>query len=90
MHKQEASILFRVLGNETAVKAMKMLYNRGKMDFDTLAKVVGADEEEFNLALHNLTNNSLVIINDGIFEVNKALLDELLSFIVTPCGCTHK
>ena len=89
MHKQEASILFKALGDETSVKMMKMLYNRGAMDFSTLSSVVGGSPLEFNNSLESLLDNELVLLNDEIYSANVELLDTLLKFIVTPCGCTH-
>ena len=90
MHKDEASRLFLALGDENAVKMAKMLYNRGDMNYDTLLNVVGCSIISFNKALESMLNTNLVLLNNDIYSINRELLDTLLKFIITPCGCTHK
>lgn len=90
MHKQDASQLFAVLGNEDTVKMAKMLFNRGAMNYDTLHQVITQDEEALKKALTMMQECGLVFLDNDMYQINKPLLDELLSFIVTPCGCTRK
>lgn len=87
MHKKEASELFNVLGNEDRVKIMKMLYNRGKLTFKELLSIIGCDEKELTDSLEKLLYFNLITTDNKIYSCNRELLNELLSFIITPCGC---
>lgn len=89
MHKKEASELFKVLGNEDRVKIMKMLYNRGKLTFSELLQIIGCDNAELTNSLNILIGVDLVSYDGNEYSCNKDHLNELLSFIVTPCGCTR-
>lgn len=90
MHKKEASELFNVLGNEDRVKIMKMLYNRGDLTFKELLSIIGYDENELTDSLEKLLYFNLITTDNEIYSCNKKLLNELLSFIITPCGCVRK
>ncbi len=90
MHKKEASELFNVLGNEDRVKIMKMLYNRGDLTFKELLSIIGFDEKELTDSLEKLLYFNLITTDNEIYSCNRELLNELLSFIVTPCGCVRK
>ena len=90
MHKDDAAKLFSALGDENAVKMVKMLYNKGDMSFDKLKEVVGCSLLDFNKALEAMLGCELVIMDNDICSLNKELLNTLLKFLVTPCGCTHK
>lgn len=90
MHKKEASELFNVLGNEDRVKIMKMLYNRGDLTFKELLSIIGCDEKELTDILEKLLYFNLITTDNEIYSCNRELLNELLSFIVTPCGCVKK
>ncbi len=89
MHKQEASLLFSILGNEDCVKMAKMLYNKGEMNLEDLKKAVGTTDEKFDNALNMMLDVELVF-KDKVYKINEALLKELLAFIVTPCSCVRK
>ncbi len=90
MHKEEASYLFSVLGNPNSVKIAKMLYNKGDMDISNLEKLIKTTPEEFMKALSNLLEAKLVLLEATLYKINKPLLENLLAFIVTPCGCCKK
>ena len=90
MHKKEASELFNVLGNEDRVKIMKMLYNGGDLTFKELLSIIGCDEKELTDSLEKLLYFNLITTDNEIYSCNRELLTELLSFIVTPCGCVKK
>lgn len=90
MHKDDASYLFGILADENAVKMAKMLYNKGDMDIDMLFKATGCGLVDFNKALTSMLEGELVLLNDTSYSINRPLLDTLLKFIVTPCGCVHK
>lgn len=90
MHKKEASELFNVLGNEDRVKIMKMLYNRDDLTFKELLSIIGCDEKELTDSLEKLLYFNLITTDNEIYSCNRELLNELLSFIVTPCGCVKK
>lgn len=90
MHKKEASELFNVLGNEDRVKIMKMLYNRGDLTFKELLSIIGCDEKGLTDSLEKLLYFNLITTDNEIYSCNRELLTELLSFIVTPCGCVKK
>lgn len=90
MHKKEASELFNVLGNEDRVKIMKMLYNRGDLTFKELLSIIDCDEKELTDSLEKLLYFNLITTDNEIYSCNRELLNELLSFIVTPCGCVRK
>lgn len=90
MHKKEASELFNVLGNEDRVKIMKMLYNRDDLTFKELLSIIGCDEKELTDSLEKLLYFNLITTDNEIYSCNRELLNELLSFIVTPCGCVRK
>lgn len=90
MHKKEASELFNVLGNEDRVKIMKMLYNRGDLTFKEFLSIIGCDEKELTDSLEKLLYFNLITTDNEIYSCNKKLLNELLSFIITPCGYVRK
>ena len=90
MHKKEASELFNVLGNEDRVKIMKMLYNRGDLTFKELLSIISCDEKELTNSLEKLLYFNLITTDNEIYSCNRELLNELLSFIITPCGCVRK
>lgn len=90
MHKKEASELFNVLGNEDRVKIMKKLYNRGDLTFKELLSIIGCDEKELTNSLEKLLYFNLITTDNEIYSCNRELLNELLSFIITPCGCVRK
>lgn len=90
MHKKEASELFNVLGNEDRVKIMKKLYNRGDLTFKELLSIIGCDEKELTDSLEKLLYFNLITTDNEIYSCNRELLNELLSFIITPCGCVRK
>lgn len=90
MHKNEAAELFKVLSNPECTKICKMLYNKGDLSFNDLILIIGVDSGTLKLLLHPLVEKGLVVKNDDIYKINKEYIDELMSFISTPCGCARK
>lgn len=90
MHKQEASELFLVLGNPDRVKIMKFLYNNDIIyTLPMLENLVEfLDVLEKNLKV--LLENNLLLKKENGYICNKEKVDELMSFITTPCGCMKK
>lgn len=90
MHKQEVSELFLVLGNQDRVKIMKFLYNNDIIyTLPMLENLVEfLDELENNLKV--LLENNLLLKKENGYICNKEKVDELMSFITTPCGCMKK
>lgn len=86
MHKDDASLLFAVLGDASRVKIVKMLYNRSAMSEEQLQEKI--DGECLKDHLEILLNSQLIFKNDHfLYECNKSLVDELMHFITTPCKC---
>lgn len=86
MHKDDAAKLFGVLSDGSRVKICKMLYLKGSLDFDELLNLIGCDDIKLNEHLNLLIESELVIKEDK-YLINSELLDTLMSFISTPCGC---
>lgn len=91
MHKQEASILFKALGDESRVKIVKVLYNKGEICACKLLDIVECKQATLSHHLKVLSNLELITCRkDGkqrLYSCNKELVDELMSFVSTPCGC---
>lgn len=91
MHKQEASYLFSILSNGERVKILKFLYNNKIVyTFDMIKAFVDLNEEELKSSLDLLLNNNLILSKDNGYMANYQFIDELMDFIRTPCGCSHK
>ena len=88
MHKEEAAKLFSVLADGDRVKIVKMLYNRGNMDFETLSLLIGSVDNKFSSDISLLMDHELIGKDKDLFFANKARIDELMKFISTPCGCS--
>ena len=89
MHKKEASELFKVLGKEDRLKITKIIYNLGNLTLSELLQIIGCDNAELANSLNILIGVDLVSYDGNEYSCNKDHLNELLSFIVTPCGCTR-
>lgn len=89
MHKDQAAQLFGALSEPTRVKCMKLLYHNGEMDREKLALCNGVDEEKIKAETAVLADAGLIFVNGNVCRCNKQLLDELTSFIATPCGCVR-
>lgn len=87
MHKEEASKLFFVLGKPNTVKMAKMLYNKGAMSKEALAALIKTSDIEFAADLKSMVEANLILVNGAEVEINRELIDTLMKFIVTPCGC---
>ena len=94
MHKEEASKLFKVLSDESRVKIVKVLYHRDELCACKLLEVVNCCQSTLSHHMSVLTESNLVIPRkDGKwvhYRCNKELVDQLMSFIQTPCGCVGK
>jgi len=84
MHKDDAAILFGVLANGNRIKILKKLYTKGNMDLDTIQMMFDCDIKE---DLKILMNNQFINYQNNQYEINKELVDQLMKFISTPCGC---
>ena len=86
MHKDDASLLFAVLGDASRVKIVKMLYNMSAMNEEQLCQRLNGEDLKNHLEI--LLNSRLVFKNDiSLYECNKSLVDELMHFVTTPCKC---
>lgn len=91
MHKQEASYLFSILSNGERVKILKFLYNNKIVySFDMIKAFVDLNEEELKSSLDLLLDNNLILSKDNGYMANYQFIGELMDFIRTPCGCSHK
>ena len=91
MHKQEASYLFSILSNGERVKILKFLYNNKIVySFDMIKAFVDLNEEELKSSLDLLLDNNLILSKDNGYMANYQFIDELMDFIRTACGCSHK
>lgn len=86
LHKDEAAKLFIALGNPNAVKICKMLYSYKALESEELFGLIKCNVNEYNEQINNLNELNIIIINKKI-EINKDLIDELMSFITTKCKC---
>lgn len=90
MHKDEASIGFKILSDSNRVKIAKFLYTKGDLSFDDLLCISGYEENELKASLQLMIDNSLINKkDDNMYSINKEYVDTLLDFIRTPCGCCH-
>ena len=86
MHKDDASVLFSVLGDSNRVKIVKMLYNKSALSEEQLKTIFEGVELKDHLEI--LLNSQLIFKNEhALYECNKPLVDELMHFITTPCKC---
>lgn len=94
MHKEEASKLFRVLGNETRVKIVKILFNNDKVLMDNFYHIFSSDRNELEMHFALLKEANLVMEktegNNIYYICNKRLLNELMSFFKTKCSCCEQ
>ena len=51
---------------------------------------VDLNEEELKSSLDLLLDNNLILSKDNGYMANYQFIDELMDFIRTPCGCSHK
>ena len=90
MHKQEASELFLVLGNQDRIKIMKFLYNNDIIYTLPMLENLVEFLEELENNLKVLLENNLLLKKENGYICNKEKVDELMNFITTPCGCMKK
>ena len=90
MHKQEASELFLVLGNPDRVKIIKFLYNNDIIYTLPMLENLVEFLDELDNNLKVLLENNLLLKKENGYICNKEKVDELMSFITTPCGCMKK
>ena len=87
MHKDEASRLFASLGDPNRVKIVKMLYHNSTLSIERLSQMMDLSSLELKAHLNVLTEVDLVKKQNEDYCCDKELLDTLLSFIPTRCGC---
>ncbi|MDE7263706.1 MAG: helix-turn-helix domain-containing protein [Anaeroplasmataceae bacterium] len=87
MHKEEASRLFSSLADPNRVKIVKMLYHNSSLSLEVLEKKIELSEFELRTDLNLLCSVGLLTKQEEEYRCNKELVDTLLSFIPTKCGC---
>lgn len=87
MHKDEASYLFSVLGKPYRVKIVKMLYHNVSLTSEQIKERLDLDETLVEAHLETLCRANLIQQKDYSYFCNKELVDALMSFISTKCGC---
>lgn len=87
MHKEEASVLFAGLGHPDRVKIVKMLYHNETLSITQLLERMGIDAANIELHLQALKELKIVKLEGYYCSCNKELIDQLMSFITTKCGC---
>ncbi|MDE6407564.1 MAG: helix-turn-helix domain-containing protein [Anaeroplasmataceae bacterium] len=87
MHKDEASRLFASLGDPNRVKIVKMLYHNETLSVEALTQIMDLSSLELKSHLSLLCEVGLVKKQNEEYCCNKELLDTLLAFIPTRCGC---
>ncbi|MDE5856150.1 MAG: helix-turn-helix domain-containing protein, partial [Anaeroplasmataceae bacterium] len=87
MHKEEASKLFASLGDGSRVKIVKMLYHNPVLSLDNLCERMDMNSFELKAHLNILCEVGLISKTEEQYSCNKELVDTLLSFIPTKCGC---
>lgn len=87
MHKEEASRLFASLGDPNRVKIVKMLYHNPNLNLEMLGNRMEVSSIELKAHLSILEEVGLVTKNADTYNCNKEVLETLLSFITTRCGC---
>lgn len=87
MHKEEASRLFGSLADPVRVKIVKMLYHNATLDLQALESRMDLSEFELRTHLNLLCGVGIISKENDEYHCNKELIDTLLSFIPTKCGC---
>ena len=91
MHKQEASVLFKALGDETRVKIVKVLYHNQEICACKFLDMVDCAQSTLSHHLSILVEVGLLTHRkEGkkmLYSCNKQLVDELMTFIPTRCKC---
>ena len=90
MHKQEASELFSTLGNPDRVKMMNFLYNNDIVYTLPMLENLVDSLDELGDNLKILLENNLLLKKENGYVCNKEKIEELMNFIITPCGCMKK
>lgn len=87
MHKEEAGMLFECLGDPNRVKIVKLLYHTSFLTLVELEERIGISLIELKTHLQKLTDCNLIFSNESKYKCNKELVDTLMNFISTRCGC---
>lgn len=90
LHKEEVAELFKVLANPNRVKMVKQLYNNASKTEEDFKNSFDCKETALRYHLDLLVKSDL-IHRDGedhpVYTINKPLVDELMTFVMTPCHC---
>lgn len=85
MHKNQASNLFRALGDESRVKIMKELYDNETFCVSELLKKVDCSQSTLSYHLANLYEVNLVSFKKKgkriYYYCNRPLVNELMKFL---------
>lgn len=87
MHKEEAAKLFASLGDESRVKIVKMLYHNTALNLNNLCDRMGMSSAEIEPHLNLLIEVELISKQEDQYSCNKDLVEALMTFITTKCGC---
>lgn len=87
MHKEEAGKLFASLGDGTRVKIVKMLYHNTTLSLSNLCERMGMSSSELEPHLNILLEVGLISKQGELYSCNKDLVEALMTFITTKCGC---
>ncbi|HAR57615.1 MAG TPA: transcriptional regulator [Acholeplasmatales bacterium] len=91
MHQEEASKLFKALGDESRVKIVKILYHNDEICACKFLNIVPCKQATLSHHLKVLFGSGLLTRrNEGtkiLYSCNKTLVDELMLFIKTKCDC---
>jgi ArsR family transcriptional regulator, arsenate/arsenite/antimonite-responsive transcriptional repressor len=94
MHKKEASRLFKALSDESRLRIVKILYDKGTMCACKLLEIVDCGQPTLSHHMSVLVQSGLVVaVKDGKwihYTCNKELVDLLMGFFSTPCACVEK
>ncbi len=90
MHKEEASQLFLCLGDGIRVKVVKMLYHNVSLSLEQLCERMDMTSLELQKHFDILCEAKLILKEENKFTCNKELVDTLMTFITTKCGCCSK
>lgn len=93
LHKEEVAELFKVLANPNRVKMVKQLYNNASKTEADFKESFDCKESALRYHLDLLVKSDLIHRegNDEnpVYTINKPLVEELMSFVMTPCHCCH-
>lgn len=86
-----ASSMFKALSDDKRLKIVKVLYHGGEKCACCLLEMFDCSQSTLSHHMKILVDASLVIAREEgkwtHYSANKEKIDELMSFIETPCAC---